>query len=186
MSRLSDLDPEDMDSHQRRIHDDLINSPRGRVSGPFPILLRAPELADRFQHLGAYLRFESTLDRQLTELIVLTVARHWRAQYEFFAHAKFARDYGLSQQVIDAIAAGERPELPTAEHALLYDYTVEILETSRCNQTTYDRMIETFGERTFVDIAVLVGYYSAGAVLMNTFEVAPPGGEALPMEEPGR
>lgn len=183
MSRLPDLDENTLDDHQRRIHDGLKNSPRGRVSGPFPILLRTPELADRFQHLGAYLRFECSLDKQLIELVVLTVARHWRAQYEFWAHAKFARDHGLADSVINAIAAGQQPDLPSEKHRLLYDYTCEILATSRCSQSTYDRMLAEFGEAAFVEIAVLTGYYSAGAVLMNTFEVAPPDG-TMPMEEP--
>ncbi len=184
VSRLPDLDYDKMDARRRGIYDGLKNSPRGRVSGPFPLLLRTPELCDRFQNLGKYLRFECSLDKQLIELVVLTVARHWRAQYEFWAHAKFARDHGLSDTVIDAIAAGERPDLPSEKHQRLYEYTREILETSRCSQATYDCMIETFGEATFVEIAVLAGYYSAGAVLMNTFEVAPPDG-TLPMEEPG-
>lgn len=182
-SRLPDLDYDTMDAHQKRIYDGLMSSPRGRVSGPFPVLLRTPEMCDRFQNLGKYLRFECSLDKQLIELVVLTVARHWHAQYEFWAHAKFARDYDLPEPVIEAIAAGRRPDLPSAEHELLYDYTREILETSRCSQPTWDRMMQTFGETTFVEIAVLAGYYSAGAVLMNTFEVMPPDG-TVPMEEP--
>lgn len=183
VSRLLALDYDALDAHQRRIYDGLMSSPRGRVSGPFPVLLRTPEMCDRFQNLGKYLRFECSLDKQLIELVVLTVARHWRAQYEFWAHAKFARDHGLPDAVIEAIAAGERPALASEQHELLYAYTREILETSRCSQATYDRMLATFGETTFVEIAVLVGYYSAGAILMNTFEVAPPDG-TLPMEEP--
>ena len=181
--RLPDLDYDKMDAHQKAIYDGLMSSPRGRVSGPFPILLRAPEMCDRFQNLGKYLRFECSLDKQLIELVVLTVARHFRAQYEFWAHATFARQHGLPEAVIEAIAAGKEPDLPSDEHRLLYAYTREILETNRCSQATYDRMLATFGELTFVEIAVLAGYYSAGAVLMNTFEVVPPDG-TLPMEEP--
>ena len=183
MSRLPALDYDMLDEHQRRIHDALMNSPRGRVSGPFPVLLRTPEMCDRFQNLGKYLRFECSLDKQLIELVVLTVARHWHAQYEFWAHAKFARDHGLPDAVIEAIATGKPPALATPAHQLLYDYTREILETARCSEATYKRMLAEFGETTFVEIAVLVGYYSAGAILMNTFEVAPPDG-TLPMEEP--
>ncbi|MEK9662562.1 MAG: hypothetical protein VW644_12655, partial [Alphaproteobacteria bacterium] len=171
VSRLPDLDYDRMDAHQKGIHDGLKNSPRGRVSGPFPLLLRTPELCDRFQALGKYLRFECSLDKQLIELVVLTVARHFRAQYEFWAHATFARQHGLPDAVIDAIAAGDAPDLPSPTHELLYAYTREILETNRCSQATYDRMLATFGELTFVEIAVLAGSYSAGAVLMNTFEV---------------
>jgi 4-carboxymuconolactone decarboxylase len=183
VSRLPDLDYDRMDAHQKGIHDGLKNSPRGRVSGPFPLLLRTPELCDRFQALGKYLRFECSLDKQLIELVVLTVARHFRAQYEFWAHATFARQHGLPDAVIDAIAAGDAPDLPSPTHELLYAYTREILETNRCSQATYDRMLAEFGEESFVEIAVLAGYYSCGAVLMNTFEVVPPDG-TLPMEEP--
>jgi len=40
---------------------DSITSSRGRVSGPFSVLLNSPETAGRAAHLGAYLRFDSTL-----------------------------------------------------------------------------------------------------------------------------
>ena len=43
-------------------HFDSIASSRGRISGPFAVLLNSPEVACTAAHLGAYVGFESTLD----------------------------------------------------------------------------------------------------------------------------
>ena len=44
---------------QRRVAQAVASGPRGGLRGPFPALLRSPELADRVRHLGDYVRFES-------------------------------------------------------------------------------------------------------------------------------
>jgi len=65
------------------------------VRGPFAIWMRNPALADAADKLGTALR-KGKLDVRLFELMVLVIARHWTAQYEWFAHAKHAPKAGLS------------------------------------------------------------------------------------------
>ena len=50
-----------MTEAQKRVHDAIAGGPRGGVRGPFGVLLRSLELADRAQKLGEHLRFNSTL-----------------------------------------------------------------------------------------------------------------------------
>ncbi len=45
------------------------------VRGPFAVLLRSPELADRVQKLGEHLRFNSTLPPRLNEFAILITTR---------------------------------------------------------------------------------------------------------------
>ena len=63
-------------------HYDAITSGRGKVSGPFSVLLNSPEVAGRAAHLGSYLRFESCLEPAIRELTVLTAAREHDCHYE--------------------------------------------------------------------------------------------------------
>ena len=77
MTRLPAIDPEAMSPEQRQVYDDIISGPRGKV--PRPVLiswLRSPELCSRAQQLGAFCRFNSSLPPRLSELAILTVARH--------------------------------------------------------------------------------------------------------------
>ena len=103
MSRIDALAPEDMTEHQRRVHDAIIAGPRGSAPGPFNALLRSPELADRAQSLGAFCRFETTFEPKLSELAILVTARLWSAQFEWWAHARLAREAGLDPAIIAAI-----------------------------------------------------------------------------------
>ena len=64
---------------------DSITSSRGRVSGPFSVLLNSPETAGRAAHLGAYLRFDSTLPDDQRELAIITAAREFDCDYEWSA-----------------------------------------------------------------------------------------------------
>src|SRR5512147_3041166 len=110
MSRLPVLQLQDLTAEQKRIYDEIARVRNGVVRGPFPIWLRNPELADRANQFGNVLRMQGKLEKRLFELMVLIVARHWSAQYEWFSHAKAALNAGLSPEIVDAIQNSRRPE----------------------------------------------------------------------------
>src|SRR5580704_9172821 len=72
---------------QRAVATALIATRRGALRGPFVPLLYSPELLDRAQRLGEYLRYESALPERLRELAILITARHWSQVYEWHVHA---------------------------------------------------------------------------------------------------
>ena len=85
-----------MSPAQRRVAEDVFWRARARLSAARSCpLLRSPELADRVQQLGLYFRFETKLAKPLKELAILVTARHWDAQFEWYAHRKFALEAGL-------------------------------------------------------------------------------------------
>src|SRR5580700_5993331 len=65
---------------------DRISARRGGTRGPFLVWLRSPELCEKVEALGAYCRFESSLDPRIRELSLLLAARHLDAQYSWNAH----------------------------------------------------------------------------------------------------
>ena len=80
-----------MNERQQAILEDIRSGPRGpSAHGPFLAWLQSPDLADRAQKLGEYLRFEAQMDKRLAELAILTVARKWTAQFEWYAHKKLS------------------------------------------------------------------------------------------------
>src|SRR4051812_16930552 len=103
MSRLPPPEPDKLTPDQRRVHAAIASGPRGSVRGPFAALLYVPELADRIQKLGEYLRFNSCYPPRLSEFVILIVARHYNSQYEWQAHEPFAQNGGLAQSTMDAI-----------------------------------------------------------------------------------
>src|SRR5256712_9896103 len=88
---------------------DASPSTRGRVAGPFAVLFHSPEVAKRAAHLGAYIRFESSLAGAERELAILATARAMDCRYEWAAHVPLARKAGVRLEAITAIRGRQGP-----------------------------------------------------------------------------
>ena len=177
MSRITELSTDDMTPDQRRVHDEIVGGPRGGIRGPFNAFLRSPGMADHAQKLGAFIRYESTLPGKLRELAILVTARHWGAQYEWYAHAKIARQEGLSDAIIDAIARREEPAFDEAAERTVHDFCAELLGNGEVGDAAYASARELLDERGVVELVGLMGYYCLVSLTLNTFQVPVPGGE---------
>ncbi|MEO7404463.1 MAG: carboxymuconolactone decarboxylase family protein [Burkholderiales bacterium] len=176
MGRIADLAPEAMTPEQRRIANDIGAARGGVVRGPFAIWLRNPEIADRANQFGNALRIAGKLDKRLFELMILVVARHWSAQYEWFAHEKQARENGVSDAVIEAIRHRRKPVFERADEALVYDLVSEMNETRTLSQPTYDLALAHFGQDLMIELVTSLGFYTMVAVVLNGFDAPVPDG----------
>jgi 4-carboxymuconolactone decarboxylase len=165
--RFKELFPPEMTDAQRKAFDAIASGPRGGVRGPFNALLRSPDLADRVQKVGEYIRFNSSLPVRLNELAILVVARHWTAQYEWYAHSRLALAAKLDPAIVDAIAQGQRPSAMQDDEAAIYDFCSELHETKAVTDATYSRVVERFGERGAVDLIGVSGYYTLVSMVLN-------------------
>ena len=176
MARLEPPAPADYDEDQRRIADSVIAS-RGSVRGPFGPWLHAPGLADPAPPLGAYLRFASTMPDNLRELAICTGARHWRANFEWHAHAPLAEGAGIPAEAIERLRTGEAPEPLSPDERLVHGLAREILETGRLSDRAHDAGRGLLGERGLVELVGICGYYSLVSFTLNVFDVAVPEGD---------
>ena len=87
MKRFTPFARADLDARQREVFDDIASGPRGAVPWIFHLYLNSPELASRVQQLGAFCRYGTSLPPRLSELAILIVAHHWKAEYEWAIHA---------------------------------------------------------------------------------------------------
>lgn len=185
MPRLTPLPLEEMTPEQRVVAEKILVGPRGGIRGPFEAWLRSPELADRAQALGEFCRFNTSLAPHLSELAIILTGKHWSSQYEFFAHARLARQAGLPEETIEAVRTGQQPTFRDEEEAAVHAFVTEYLAKHRVSDATYQRALAAFGERGIVDLIGIVGYYGLVSMTLNVFEVALPEGEPLPLREPG-
>lgn len=163
---------------QKTMTHHVLDGPRTGMGGPFNVLLRAPELGDLAQELGAYARFGSSLSDPIREMAIIMTARHWTAQFEWYAHKRAALAAGLDTRIVDAIARGRRPARMSAEETALYDFCDELLKTHRVGDATFAAAVAAFGERGVVDIIGTVGYYAMVSMLLNVDEYPMPEGVA--------
>lgn len=177
MSRLPKLEPAQLSAEQQRVVADITAGPRGEVRGPFVPLLHNAKAADAVQRMGAFLRFDGTLPDALREMVILMVARHWTAQYEWFAHHKIAMQAGLSPAIADAIAARKRPVFDDATLERVYDFVEELHRDHQVSDAVYAAAEEALGAAQLVELVVLCGHYNLVSMVLNGFKVEIPGGE---------
>ena len=174
---------EQMTPQQRDAVAEIASSRRGGLIGPFVPALRSPELMRRLQSLGDYLRFDNAIGGKLTEMTILLTARAWRQDFEWHVHAPLARQAGLDPAIIDAIAAGRRPERMPEDEAIVHDLFDELQQTHGVGDATYARAVQAFGEPGVIDLVSAIGYYSTLAMIMNVARTPSPPGPWL--MEPG-
>jgi 4-carboxymuconolactone decarboxylase len=174
MARVPIVDPANLNAEQRKVYDLIAAGPRGAVRGPFLALLHVPELANRVQHLGELIRYDTSLGRKLSELAIIVTARAMRCAYEWFAHAKIAAESGLPAPAIEAIRVGRDPGLADPKERLVYQFAHELANTRRVSAATYDAVTDTFGTVGAVELAGMIGYYSMLAATLNAHEIDPP------------
>ena len=165
--RFKPLTYEEMTPEQKTLTDHVLSGERRSMDGPFNVYLRSPEMGDLEQKLGAYLRFHSSVPRKLNELAIMITARYWNAQFEWYAHHRYALEAGVSPAVADAIAAGKRPTSMQPDEETVYTFCTELLTKKQVSDATFDAAKKLLGERGVVDLVALLGYYHFVSMVLN-------------------
>ena len=110
MPRIADITESALTPRQREVYAAITKS-RGHVGGPLRVWVNSPELAARAQELGAFCRYHSSLPPRLSELVIVIMGAHWKAAYEWNAHAQIALRAGVPADVIEAIRTGPSPNV---------------------------------------------------------------------------
>ncbi|NKB21718.1 MAG: carboxymuconolactone decarboxylase family protein [Alphaproteobacteria bacterium] len=176
MARTTEVSREDMNPEQQEVYDAIAGGPRGGVRGPFLPLLNSPELADKVQKLGQFVRYDCSIPWNLREVAILVTAYHWKAQYEWFAHDSEAQKAGVSVAVIEAIRQGDKPDFTDPEEEEIYDFCSELYATKRVSDGVYQKIVDRHGAQGATDLAGLLGHYNLIAITLNIFDIEVPGG----------
>jgi len=174
--RMPPLETATMTEEQRKAAQSLAAGPRGGVKGPFIALLRSPELMDRLQKVGEYLRFGSSLEPRIGEFVMLIVSREWTQQFEWCVHGPLALKAGLKPETLQSLAEGRRPAAMAADEEIAYDCCEELFRTRGLSEASYRRAVEGFGERGLVDLLGLVGYFTTVSMVLNVAHIPADGG----------
>lgn len=179
MARLDPIPLENLTEEQRALHD-VIAAQRSveQVRGPFAVLLRTPDIGSRVADMVDHMLSETRVPITLKELAIIVIARHYTAQYEWFVHACRAREVGLGPAIIDAIRHRRRPDFSDPAETMVYDMTLEMVESSKLSDQTYDRAVSAFGEEAMVELVALIGFYIMIAVFLVSFDVDVPDPDA--------
>jgi|HubBroStandDraft_6_1064221.scaffolds.fasta_scaffold11052_5 alkylhydroperoxidase family enzyme len=187
VSRLSDLRRDELDPAAQDVWDKIVGSrgqelvaAGGALVGPFNAFVHAPDVGRRLSSLGAALRFGTSIDRRLSEVAIITVGARWQAEFEWWAHARMAREHGVPEAVVAAIGRGEDPPFAADDERTVYAVAHELADGGQVSQATYDTARDLLGEAGMVELVSLCGYYTLISFLLNAFAVPiPPGAEPM-------
>ena len=135
MPRLSSITSKDQVPAEGHAAFDSIVASRGSVHGPFVAFLHSPEIAGRVAHLGAYVRFEGSLDMRVRVLAAMVVAREYEAMYIWGAQTGGARRLGVPDSTITSIRENHSRGIPS-EDAQIVDFTRQLLRRHRIDDAT--------------------------------------------------
>ena len=182
--RLAPLTDEEMTDEQKAVRDAVVASRKSEIRGPFLVYLHAPKFGDHAQRLGAHCRYHTVLPPRLSEFAILVTARLWKAQYEWFAHAKIAATVGVTAKTIADLRAGRAPKSAPKDERMLYDFIMELYKTKRVSKRNYDRVFALLGKVGAIELVGILGYYAMVAMTLNAFTMPIPEGEEMPFDEP--
>lgn len=174
-----------MSPEQRRVYENIIDGPRGRLVGPLRAALHSPELADRWQRLGEFLRYRTSLPLRVAELAILVCARRWNSHLEWHVHSQAALQAGVPDSTIDAIKSGDAPRIDDEDDAAVYEYTRQIQLYGRVSDDVYRYVWSKWGAVGIVELTAVIGYYTMVAMTLNAHEIPLPD-NALPPLRPVR
>jgi 4-carboxymuconolactone decarboxylase len=179
MARLPPITSKDqVAAKDQAIVDSIIQS-RGALQGPFTMFLHCPELAGRLAHLGAFVRFEGSLDMRVRVLVAMTVAREFEAVYVWGAQTGGARRLGVAEATITAIRENHSRGIPP-EDAAIVEFTRQLLRKHRVDDASAKALQTRFGNDGFIQLTGAIGYYSMLAMTVNACELeAAPNAEVL-------
>ena len=185
MTRLPYLRYDDLDTGGREVWDGIVGSrgaelvnADGGLIGPFNAFVHAPGVGRHLSRLGGRLRFRTSIERRLIELAIVTVGARWKAEFEWWAHARMAREQGVPDLVIEAIGRGEEPAFEADDERVVYAVARQLTETGQLDQPGYDSASRLLGDEGMVELVALCGYYTLVCYLLNAFAVPLPPGVA--------
>lgn len=176
--RFPQLTMDQLDEKQKPLGEQVMKISSVGLGGPYNPMIRSPVLGQLLFDLFHYLRWETSVPTRLNEFAILIIARQWRSQVEWYAHAPLAAKAGLSADIIAELKAGKRPSKMAEDEAVVYDFVTELTSTQKVSDPTYARAKKMFSDQQIVDLTAVAGNYVMVAMLLAMAEqTLPPGKE---------
>ena len=172
--RFPQLTMEQLNEAQKPLGEQIMKVSSVGLGGPYNLLLRSPVLGQRLFDLFYYLRWQTSVPTKLNEFAILVIARQWRSQVEWFAHAPIAAKAGLSPDIIAELKTSKRPSGTAEDEAVVYDFVTELTTTQKIFDETFARARKLFSDQQIIDLTAVAGNYVMVAMILAMAEQSVP------------
>ena len=150
---------------------DAVFAQRGRVRGPFAVMLHSPGLASGFLANLRHTHDDSVVSPALHELAILAVAYEDDAPYQWSVHVSTARAAGLRDDAIEVARTGADSSLLDDDERDVIELCSQLCRTNRVEQAMFDSLMARHGQRWLILMVATIGLYRYVAAFNNAFDV---------------
>jgi len=170
MARVPLLETDDLPEDYRYLFED---NELG-VLNLFRALGNNPPVLQSYMRWGSTLWQEAGIDDRRVELVILTVASHLDAQYEWHQHAEAGLDAGLSPTELQSIHRAAFDELEEMD-AVLARLAVACVDGT-VDDALFNAVADRFDTWTAVGVTLLAAHYLLTARVIQAFDLKPEDG----------
>ena len=165
--------PTTMTAEQKRVADTIMKMIGSTtIGGPYSAWIHRPELAQRLQSVSEYFRQHSVIPPRLRLLAVLTVVRHWGADYPWSVQVPGAIEAGIAPAIVAAIAEGRTPDFKDIDEEAVYDFATELLRGGVVSEATYRRAHDRLGQGVMTELVGVIGHFTTVSLTVNAFDIS--------------
>ena len=148
----------------------------GALVGPYPAFFAAPEVGEHAVGLFGKLGRIPGFPADAKETAILTVGARYEAAYELYAHKNVAiKKAGMSKDVVEAIAKGEKPKGLNEGCDVAFDAASYLVsKPGPLPKELWDRSLKAFGKEGTVALVHYVGAYAYTCVVLNAMDAPVP------------
>jgi len=149
----------------------VIDDMGGRPIQVHCLLANHPDLLDAWWNYRMHSVHGGDLEQRDCELVILRVAVHMEAWYEWAAHVVRGIAAGLSLNEIDRVAKGPSAAGWNKQDATLLESVDQLIANHCIDSETLNTLGEFFSDQQMMDIVSLQGLYVSIACIIGTWGV---------------
>lgn len=150
-----------------------------QLAGPLNAYLYNPVIGSAVYNLNNSIN-SARLSASVKEVASLSVGGLWGAQFQIDTHSASARQAGVSDAAITALASGQTPVDLTGDEMIAAQFVRELLTSYRVGNDLYHAAEAALGRDGVVDLVHIASAQVGVAMLLNAFQI-PASSAAVPM-----
>jgi 4-carboxymuconolactone decarboxylase len=144
----------------------------GRLLNIYKMLLHSPDIAKTWLEQVTTVRWKTTLDGRIREIVIIRVATLNRVEYVIKAHVPaFALKEGLTREQCDALADWRNSTLFNDRQRAALAYTDAMTRDIQVPDAVHAELRRHFDERQIVELTVLIGTYNMHTRVLQALEI---------------
>jgi alkylhydroperoxidase family enzyme len=145
---------------------------RGKLINIYRMLLNAPALAESWFNHSNTIRWKTTLDGRLREIVIIRMGHLAGSQYVLRQHVpSLALADGLTLEECDALADWRATKLFSEKERAVLAYTDTMTRDIKVPDAVFAEVKKHFDNRQIVELTVLIGTYNMNARVLTALDL---------------